>query len=67
MSNHCVDVICDGCGTVFCLRGCGTYFKKGAEYLKKYKEQNPKPFSFGVGEHCSGKHVYDWSPGSVKL
>lgn len=40
MSNHCIDVVCTGCGSHWCDRGCS--FRKGPneEIAKKAREHH---------------------------
>ena len=69
MANHCIDVICGGCGRVYCLRGCGTDFKEDKKFLKEWLEAVPKEkrFSFSAkGDCCNGHDVYSYSCGDIK-
>jgi hypothetical protein len=68
MANHCIDVICGGCGRVYCLRGCGTDFKEDKEFLKKWLDAVPKEkrFVFTKDDCCEGHDVYSFSCGDVR-
>jgi hypothetical protein len=70
MANHCVDVICLGCGQQWCERGCG--YRSGPDqkaverYLTKRQEwcnQWGRPFSLGTKLDdcrcgCGSEEVY---------
>lgn len=36
MANHCIDLICLGCGAFWCARGCGTDCGPDAARLARY-------------------------------
>lgn len=68
MANHCIEVICGGCGRIYCMRGCGTDFKKDKEYLEKWLNSVKEKDRFVMAKNdcCSGFPVYSWSCGDIK-
>ncbi len=38
MANHCIDIICLGCGAEWCGRGCSQYSPADADNLKAFHE-----------------------------
>jgi hypothetical protein len=62
MANHCLEVICEGCGKMYCLRGCGLNSQPNEEYLKEWIKKNPESqrveSETDKGDCCKGKRVF---------
>lgn len=63
MGNHCIDVVCVGCGRCYCLRGCNYDHppdpKIAAKAKKRWAHQK-HPFDFE--DHCCQDDLGRWYP-----
>ncbi len=53
MANHCIDVVCAGCGRCWCLRGCGFDNEPSAEIAEIARRRHAlRPGHDWEGERC---------------
>lgn len=52
MANHCIDVVCTGCGRCWCLRGCGYNTKPDPKAAEKARRVVAVKGSFKYNERC---------------
>lgn len=63
MGNHCIDVVCVGCGSGWCDRGCGWEIKpdpKAAILLQEIQRQK-QYYVYKSEGCCKGFDVVSWS------
>ncbi len=59
MGNHCIDVVCTGCGRCFCLRGCGGETKPNRKYAEKARRALTVGKTYSYGKKCCADCVCD--------
>lgn len=69
MANHCIEVVCAGCGRIWCERGCNYSWDPDPETAQKVRERiaaaraaGKEPYLYGSIEGrswCCGEVVSD--------